>query len=222
MLASSGLFDTLTFTEEDKKRGELYKAEFKRKNDKTNFSGNMESYYNSLEMIAEIDKVNETAVSRVAQLTQKTNQFNLTTKRYSESDIREFMNSKEVEVLFVKLKDRFGDMGIVGVSIIKFSSNYAEIDSFLLSCRAIGRGLEKILLDASIKLAQFRNFNKIKASYIPSNKNDQVRSFYVKNLFIKVKEQDLKHDFHFEASNTLELSPSYYKEINIKYLSKIK
>lgn len=222
MLASSGLFDTLTFTEEDKKRGELYKTEFKRKNDKTNFSGNMESYFSSLEMIAEIDKVNETVVSRVAQLTQKTNQFNLTTKRYSESDIREFMNSKKVEVLFVKLKDRFGDMGIVGVSIIKFSNNYAEIDSFLLSCRAIGRGLEKILLDSSIKLAQFRNFNKIKASYVPSNKNDQVSSFYIKNLFIKVKEQDLKHDFLFEASNTLELSPSYYKEINIKYLSKIK
>jgi FkbH-like protein len=215
LLSSSCFFDTLTFTDEDKKRGKLYKTESIRKEDKEKYKGNMESYYETLDMSIQIDQVNKGVIPRVAQLTQKTNQFNLTTKRYSESDIEEFMNNKNSDVLHVKLKDRFGDMGIVGVCIINYSNNFAEVDTFLLSCRALGRGVENILINALIKLTQIRKLKKIKASYIPTNKNKQVLDFYTKNKFVKQNEDKHKVDFLYEFITKLEPLPSYFKEIKI-------
>jgi len=215
MLASSGFFDSLTFTDEDKKRSQLYKTEFIRKKDQKKFSGNMNSYYKTLNMSVYIEKANESVVPRIAQLTQKTNQFNLTTKRYTESDIEEFIKSKNSDILFVKLEDRFGDMGIVGACIIKYFNGFAEIDTFLLSCRVIGRGVEKVLLNASIKLAKNRNLTMVKGLYIRTNKNNQVFDFYTKNKFIKEEEDEQKVKFIFETIKKVSPMPSYFKEINI-------
>ena len=175
----------------------------------------MNSYYKTLNMSVYIEKANESVVPRIAQLTQKTNQFNLTTKRYTESDIEEFIKSKNSDILFVKLEDRFGDMGIVGACIIKYFNGFAEIDTFLLSCRVIGRGVEKVLLNASIKLAKNRNLTMVKGLYIRTNKNNQVFDFYTKNKFIKEEEDEQKVKFIFETIKKVSPMPSYFKEINI-------
>lgn len=218
ILASSGLFDSLTFTDEDKKRSQLYKTEFIRKKSQNEFSGNIESYYKSLNMIAYIDKANAKVIPRIAQLTQKTNQFNLTTKRYTESDIEGFILSEKSDVIFVELEDRFGNMGIVGVSIIRYFKDFAEIDTFLLSCRVIGRGLEKVLLNTCVKLAKNKNLSIVKGLYLVSDKNNQVIDFYTKNKFAIEEKDEQKVKFLFETINKTPPIPTYFKEINIKFL----
>jgi FkbH-like protein len=218
LLASCGLFDTLTYTDEDKKRNQLYKTEFKRKKDQKEFGGSIESYYKTLNMTVCLDKASEVVTPRIAQLSQKTNQFNLTTKRYTESDIEGFIKSKNSDVIFVELEDRFGKMGVVGVAIIKYSKDCASIDTFLLSCRVIGRGLERVLLNACIQLAKNRNLSIIRGSYLMTNKNGQVIDFYTKNNFILDDENENEIKFSFETINKISSTPSYFKEINIKYL----
>jgi FkbH-like protein len=218
MLASSGYFDSLTFTDEDKNRSQLYKTEFKRKNDQKEFKGDIQSYYETLNMSFHIDKANIKVVPRIAQLTQKTNQFNLTTKRYTEKDIEEFINSDNSDVFFVELEDRFGKMGIVGVIIVKYFEDFLEIDTLLLSCRVIGRGVEKIIIKECVKLAEIRNLLKVRGSYIMTNKNSQVKDFYSKSKFKIEKESDQEVKFLFEGNSNVLSIPTYFKEINIKYL----
>lgn len=166
LLASSGFFDTLSITSEDKIRGQLYKSEIDRKLFQNKFDGDLESYYKTLNMKTIIKKANKDEISRIAQLTQKTNQFNLTTKRYTESDIEQMISANNSEVVYSILEDRFGNMGIVGCCIINFFDDFSEIDTFLLSCRVIGRGLEKILLNTCINLTKQKGISKIKGSYI--------------------------------------------------------
>lgn len=218
ILASSGLFDSLTFTDEDKKRNQLYKTEFIRKKSQNEFSGNIESYYKSLNMIAYIDKASVNVTPRIAQLTQKTNQFNLTTKRYTESDIEKFILNEKSDVIFVELEDRFGNMGIIGVSIIHYFKDFAEIDTFLLSCRVIGRGLENVLLNTCVQLAKNKNLSIVKGLYLKSDKNNQVIDFYTKNKFKIEEKGEQKVKFSFETANKTPPSPLYFKEINIKFL----
>jgi FkbH-like protein len=221
MLASSGLFDSLAFTNEDKIRSQLYKAEITRKEDQGKFTGDIESYYKTLNMVACLSSANAAVTPRVAQLTQKTNQFNLTTKRYSESDIEAFINSGNADVIFVELEDRFGNMGIVGCSIISYREDFAEIDTFLLSCRVIGRGLEKVLLSRCIELAKNRNLAKVIGSYIKTSKNGQVADFYVNNGFIiESGDNDQETRFFYETKNGVPPMPSYYKEINFECFKK--
>lgn len=219
LLTSSGLFDNLAFTNEDKKRSEFYKDEITRKQLENEFGGDMESYYKSLNMIANIDRASNIVIPRIAQLTQKTNQFNLTTKRYTESDIAAFSKSKNSDIIYAELEDRFGNMGIVGCSIVNYSKDSAEIDTFLLSCRVIGRGLEKIMLNTCIELAKIRNIPIVKGSYLKTNKNSLVKDFYTKNDFrSELNEDEQEVNFSFETINNVSSSPMYFKEINIKCL----
>lgn len=218
LLASCGFFDNLSITNEDKNRGQLYKTEALRKESSRVFVGDINRYYESLLMNVYIDKVDETSVSRIAQLTQKTNQFNLTTKRYSESDIQFFCENNNSDVIFVKLEDRFGNMGIVGCAIVKYYDDYAELDTFLLSCRVIGRGVEVILLNTCIELARKKGLRKIVGLYIHTNKNSQVKIFYSKCGFNLTKQDEKDKKFTFETKSKGMTIPSYFEKINIKFL----
>ncbi|MCK4883036.1 MAG: HAD family hydrolase, partial [Candidatus Omnitrophica bacterium] len=140
IIASCGLFDTLTLSEEDKKRGSMYKAEAERKKLQEEIT-DMDSYYQSLEMAITFEPANEFSIPRIAQLTQKTNQFNLTTVRYSDEDIKRLSEEADSDVLSLQLKDKYGDSGLVGVAIIKYSKDTAVIDTLLLSYRVLGRGV---------------------------------------------------------------------------------
>ena len=212
ILASCGLFDTLVFSAEDKKRGAMYKAEAERKKLVAQ-AIDLKSYYKSLEMVATINLADDFSKPRIAQLTQKTNQFNLTTKRYSETDINKFAESQYSDVLYLKLKDRFGDMGIVGVCILVYENNTAVFDAFLLSCRSLGRKVEDVFLGECLRLCQLRNIKVATGQYFPTAKNMQVEEFFQKRGFKVMEKNETKCITNLDLSNYTPNTSGFCHEI---------
>ncbi|MBF0474265.1 MAG: HAD family hydrolase [Deltaproteobacteria bacterium] len=214
MLASCGLFDTLTISEEDKHRGAMYKAEASRKSLLTQAT-DMEGYYRSLEMVVVIRLADEFSIPRIAQQTQKTNQFNLTTRRYTEADIRSFVTHPDYDVFYLDLKDRFGGSGIVGTCILKYEQDRAIIDTFLLSCRVLGRGVEEAFLSRALKRAKGQGCRTTVGEYLPTAKNGQVAEFYPKHGFTEVNPGNSAGHrvFHFDLQMEPGSEPAYFKEI---------
>lgn len=213
-LASCGLFDSLNLSEEDKKRGIMYKAEAGRKKLMSE-STDMVSYYRSLEMLLEIRFVDDFSIPRVAQLSQRTNQFNLTTRRYSESDIKAFMNDPNIDVIYLRLSDKFGDSGITGCCILRYCENMAIIDTFLLSCRILGRGVEDAFLTQILKRAQKRMAIIAIGEYCPTRKNSQVEHFYDQRGFTENApiKQLAGRCFAYNLRNEIKAEPDFFKEI---------
>jgi FkbH-like protein len=118
----------------------------------------------------------ENQLVRAAQMTQKTNQFNLTSRRYEVTDLARFVQSKEHAVLMLDYRDRFGDEGSVALAIVDLAEG--RVDTFLTSCRVIGRKVEDRLLDKAIELCRARGHQKIVGEYIPSKKNQLAANFY--------------------------------------------
>jgi len=140
-----------------------------------------------IECVLHVDPAEQ--INRIAQMTQKTNQFNLTTRRYEVPDIRRFLDSPDHAVVLLEYKDRFGSEGAVGLAIL----NYAElrIDTFLMSCRVIGRKIEDRILSKIRDLFEARGCPRIVAEFIPTRKNQQVAEFYDSHGFtLLAEEQD--------------------------------
>lgn len=216
ILNSSGIFDTLVLSKEDRERNETYKAEIKRKRLKNEFLvDKIEDYYRYLEMEVSIEYADDFLIPRISQLTQRTNQFNLTTGRYSESEIKEISESKDADVFCLSLKDRFGDSGIVGVAILKYSAKDAFIDTFLLSCRVIGRGVEGVLLNVCINTAIQRNCERIIGLYKPTQKNGQVEGFYSGHNFSVIEKNESATQYSLILKKTYNNYPDYFKSIRV-------
>ena len=170
-------FNVLKITDEDSKRGEMYLQQRKRieLGQKTK---NLDDFLNQLDIKVKIKTASEFTLPRISQLTLKTNQFNLTTKRYQEEEIRNFINSPDKVVACAQVTDKFGDNGITGVYIINKDSNEEwSIDTMLLSCRIMGRGVEEGILDHIIQEARNVGVTRIKANYISTKKNKPVENF---------------------------------------------
>jgi len=214
MLASCGLFDTLTVSVEDRERGMMYKAEALRKKLQVQ-APDLITYMKSLEMVVEIKLADEFTLPRIAQLTRKTNQFNLTTRRYSEADIKNYMEAKDVDVLSLRLEDQFGDSGLVGVCILKYIGQEAVIDTFLLSCRVLGRGVEDVFIIQALKMAKQRGCEAVIGAYYPTAKNAQVKDFYPKQGFEQFSPptDEVEQRFIFPMSQAIKEEPSYFNEI---------
>ena len=133
-----------------------------------------------------------------------------------EPEIKELANSPEHDVLYMGLKDRFGDSGIVGVAIMYYSDTSAVIDSFLLSCRVIGRGLEDVLLKECLELSRKRRHREIRGIYIKTNKNNQVADFYPKRGFKIIEQTDSCIQWKFLLKNPSPEIPGYFKKIDVK------
>ncbi|CCO23210.1 HAD-IIIC family phosphatase [Maridesulfovibrio hydrothermalis] len=215
-LMDCDLFDINSFSQEDAQRGAMYKANAKRKELKSN-SGGLKEYYHLLEMCINIQLCDEISIPRVAQQTQKTNQFNLTTKRYTEGDINAFVQSLNYDVITLKLDDKFGPSGIVGTAILYYTAERAIIDSFLLSCRVLGRGIEEIFINIAMQRAQHKGCSEIIGLYRKTAKNVQVENFYGKTGFTLLDEPLNKStkSFSFNLDGDLPEPPDYFKEINI-------
>ena len=145
-------------------------------------------------------------------MSQKTNQFNLTTKRYAQEDIQEFIDDSLARVFTFELSDKFGDYGITGLSICKINKEdkiTAEIDTFLMSCRVIGRDIEKVFLEEVIKELFKEGASIIKASYEETLKNGQVANFYLDMGFDKSQKSNQfylkKENFKSKKINYIEL-----------------
>ena len=176
--------ENIRLTGEDKKKGEIYQAQVKRKSLKDSAS-DLGDFLHGLEMEVEIKGSEKFTVPRISQLTQKTNQFNMTTRRYTEKDIVGFENRSDNYVFSVSSKDRFGDNGIIGIIILKFEMECCIIDSFLLSCRVISRTIEQSMIAFIAEFAEKKGATKLIGEFIPTVKNKPAADVYLKMNFIK-------------------------------------
>ena len=176
------LFERLSLSTEDRQRMEMYAAEKQRSGAAENFQSK-EDFFRYLEQEAEVEPVSELTLARVAQLTQKTNQFNLTTRRYTEQQVQEMARQPEWHISSIKVRDRFGDHGLVGVAITRDQGEQCEIDTFLLSCRVIGRTVETALLAHLAETAAARGCSRLIGWFLPTKKNAPARDFYQQHGF---------------------------------------
>lgn len=184
-LRDCAVFERLALTAEDRARSQYY-TEQRQRAEVQSSAASLEDFYRSLEQVVELAPVSPETLARVAQLTQKTNQFNLTTRRYSEKEISDLAGTAGCRVISASVRDRFGDNGIVGVVITRQD----EIDSFLMSCRVIGRGVESAILAGVIDALRGNGRREVQGSFIPTKKNAPARDFYPNHGFQKKSEQN--------------------------------
>ena len=169
-------FNVLQRTEDDVKRGEMYAQQRERKEFQKSIS-NLDDFLEQLDIQVKMKKTSEFLIPRISQLTLKTNQFNLTTKRYQEEEIRNFANNDKFIVGCAQVLDKFGDNGITGVYIINKEDKVWNIDTFLLSCRIMGRGVENGILSQILIDAKNNGIEEIRANFIPTKKNKPAENF---------------------------------------------
>ncbi len=168
-------FEALDLTDEDRQRTEQYRAEAQRREVQA-VAPNLSDYLMSLGMVAQVAAVEEPDLPRVAQLLAKTNQFNLTTRRHSEAEIRRLLSNPGSVGLTVRLRDRFGDYGLIAVVLAEPADDPSilAIDTWLMSCRVIGRGVEVFTLQALVQAAQHLGYRHLLGQYVPTAKNSVV------------------------------------------------
>lgn len=188
VLRESPVFERLELTADDRQRGRYY-AEQRERDELRQGAGSLEDFYRSLQMRVHIAPLAPGTLARAAQLTQKTNQFNLTTRRYTEQQLSEMLPPRW-SVYTLRAEDRFGDNGVVGLAILKFDADAAEIDTFLLSCRVIGRTIETAFLAALAQAAAEREAARFVGWFYVSAKNAPARDFYSSHGFIRNGEND--------------------------------
>jgi len=189
----------ISVTEEDANKTEMYKSQAQREQ-LQKFSTNIEEYLTSLQMKQKIWLVSEEDIVRAAQLTQKTNQFNLTTRRYTEFDIRRMIESDDYLVLMSSMEDRFGDNGKIALMIVEKKGRRARIDTFLMSCRVMGRYVENQFVDYVESMLKNMGIEEIEAEYITTKKSAPVKDFWNSLGYKRVKEEDGKVLYNLEIS----------------------
>lgn len=203
----NGYFEVTNFSSEDVKKTELYKDNAKRSQMMATFE-NYDDYLRSLKMQAEISIFKPIYLERISQLSNKSNQFNLTTKRYSLSDIEEVASNDNYIKIYGKLSDIFGDNGLISVVIGKIiNSDELHIELWIMSCRVLKRDMEFAMMDELVKLSKEKKIKTIYGYYYPTLKNKMVKDFYDLQGFDKVSED--------EAGNkTYKLDVKKYKNKN--------
>jgi FkbH-like protein len=176
------VFERLTLSTEDQQRGAMYQAQREREQ-LEQASTSREGFYRSLQQEAEISPLTSANLARIAQLTNKTNQFNLTTRRYSEQQISELASKQGWDCYSIRVRDRFGDNGLVGVAITHHQGDSVEIDTFLLSCRVIGRTVETAFLSFLADRARHKGARQLTGWFLPTKKNAPARNFYSEHGF---------------------------------------
>ena len=200
----AGYFEVTNLSADDAKRNEMYRANAQRAALQATFA-DYGQYLDSLEMTGVIKGFEPVFLDRIAQLTNKSNQFNLTTKRYSRADIEEVADSDEYIDIYGKLIDKFGDNGVVSVVIGHKNGEVLDMDLWIMSCRVLKRDMEFAMLDALVNKAKSAGLKKIKGYYYPTAKNNMVRDFYDRMGFTKVSE-DAEGNTVWEFDLTVEYS----------------
>jgi FkbH-like protein len=204
------VFERLTLSAEDKQRTTMYIEQKERESVEQTFQSK-EDFFRYLEQEAELEPVTELTLARVAQLTQKTNQFNLTTRRYTEPQILEMAKHPQWHISSIKVRDRFGDHGLVGVAITRDHDDECEIDTFLLSCRVIGRTVETALLANLAESAQQRGRKRLTGWFVPTRKNAPARDFYEQHGFERQEVNDTGSLWTLDLKRSTLRSPEWIK-----------
>jgi FkbH-like protein len=179
-------FERLALSQEDEARGELYRVQKERVTAQRQF-GTVEEFYESLRQEVVMALVDPAHEQRVAQLTQKTNQFNLTGRRYSEAEIHELARREGARVFEVSVRDRFGDNGIVGVIVFRYTAGVGVIETMLMSCRVIGRTVETAMMALLVRFGRQLSLQWIEGWFVPTAKNGPARDFYANHQFAQVE-----------------------------------
>lgn len=187
-LRSLNLFETSSYSEEDSERTELYRQEYQRTVVKQAFV-NEDEYLTSLEMVSECKPFDSFTIPRVAQLTQRSNQFNLRTIRYTEDDMHKISSSDDYLTLSFTLEDKFGHYGLISLIILKKQGEVLFVDTWIMSCRVLKRTMENFVLNNIVEAATANGFKKIIGEFIQTAKNKMVKDHY--------------KDFGFTESNGL-------------------
>jgi FkbH-like protein len=193
-------FGKITLSNEDRTKAEQYERLAARSIEKSTL--NFEEFVASLQIRLNIDSHPVNHSKRLSQLSQKTNQFNLTTRRYSETEILDFLISERHMVFALEYEDKFGKEGIVGEAIVEVMNNIASIDTYLLSCRVIGKNVEyNFLREIGIFISEkFPEIKTIRACFIPTSKNILTKDFYPKAGFIK---GEIENEFYIKINDLI-------------------
>ena len=205
VLDRSGFFEVTNFSEDDLKRNEMYLANEQRNRMQKNFS-DYGDYLRSLEMKARIGAFDPAYFSRIAQLTNKSNQFNLTTHRYSQSEIEQIAADPQYLTLCGRLEDKFGDNGVVSIVIGRKEKDVLHIELWLMSCRVLKRGMEYAMMDTLVKQCRDYGIRQIYGYFYPTAKNAMVKDFYALQGFEKLEEDadgNAKWSFRIPEQYTL-------------------
>lgn len=185
----AGYFEIANFSKDDLKRNSMYKENIARSLLENSFA-NYEDYLLSLKMKAQIKPFEDIYMSRIAQLTNKSNQFNLTTKRYTQQEIEDAAKSERHITLYGKLEDCFGDNGVVSVAIGEINDDALDIVLWLMSCRVLKRDMEFAMMDTMVAVCREHGIKTIRGHYYPTAKNKMVKDFYGKQGFTLISEDE--------------------------------
>jgi FkbH-like protein len=184
-LQSLNLFETASLSAEDENRTQQYQEESKRTVLQKSYA-NEEEFLESLEMKATVTPFNKFNTPRVAQLSQRSNQFNLRTVRYSEEDIAKLADDPDYFTFAFSLKDKYGDYGLISLIILQRMNSDCFIETWLMSCRVLKRGMEQFVLNTIAEEVKQKGFSRLIGEYIPTNKNGMVKEFYSSLVFSPV------------------------------------
>lgn len=196
-LARSGYFEVTSLSADDKKRSEMYRENAQRAQAQAAFS-DYSDYLRSLEMKAVIAPFDTAHAARITQLMNKTNQFNLTTRRYTDAEVSACMSDGNTLTLYASLADRFGDNGIVSALIGRVQDGILTIEEWVMSCRVFKRDLELAVFDALIAYCRTHNITSIEGDYLPTAKNAYVRTLYPTLGFSQTAESEEGTHYRFD------------------------
>ncbi len=203
LLAAAGYFEAVSFSHEDRLRADSYASDARRA-DVLSTSRNLGDYLSGLDMALTTAPFDKQGRQRIAQLINKTNQFNLTTRRYNEADVAAMEGDPAVFTMQARLQDRFGDLGMIGVIVARQTEGDARmwtIDLWLMSCRVLGRQVEQAMLAQLAKAASVARVAILRACYIPTGKNGMVAQHFDKLGFTLIHEgQDGRRNYEFSIA----------------------
>lgn len=198
-------FEVISVSSDDFHRNETY-MENKNRQLLENDSSSYEEFLKKLDMKAEIDFFKDVYIERIAQLTNKTNQFNLTTKRYAFEELRDISKDDDYIAIYGRLKDCYGDNGLVSIMIGEIISNVVHVRLWIMSCRVFKRNMEFAMFDEFVLIAKSKNISKIIGYYYPTKKNDIVRDLYKQFGFRSIfQKEDGSSVWEFDISGDYNL-----------------
>jgi FkbH-like protein len=184
-LSALNLFETTSFSSEDLERTAQYRRESERRK-LASGSATVQDFLHSLDMQLVLSRFDQFHLPRIAQLLQRSNQFNLCTRRLTETECAALMESAVSVPLYAKLADRFGDHGLISVVVLERSENALMIRDWSMSCRVLARGVEQVMMNQVVALAKRMGLNRVIGEYIPTTKNGMVRDFFEQFGFTRV------------------------------------
>jgi len=187
-LQSENLFDTISYTGVNADRTQMYQEEFARKKLEKSYES-IDDYLKSLEMVAKVGPFESSRYARIAELSQRSNQFNLRTVRYTEEEIEKIAKDPDYITLYFTLRDKFGEYGVISAVIMKkVSKKEVFIDTWFMSCRVLKRGMEDFIINSIFVAAKGAGYDTISAEYIPTAKNKMVKDIYKEKGFESTSE----------------------------------